>query len=232
MSRVQGSLAAGGGGLVPNPVRVGPLIPANKTPTYLVPVCIARQVFTDVAASDDDAFVTAKTSTSLPSTAGTVTFTPDGVVGTAANTHPRNVLITVTHASSVVAASGTITGRDEYGNAITEDWSVTATGTSKTYVGKKAFSKISSVTYTTAANAQANTFKVGTGVVLGLQFACAVASAVKEIAAGSVVTNGTVVAASTASTDDRRGTYSPNTAPNGTNDYEIFYLVNDPSVGL
>jgi len=230
MSRVQGSLT--GGGLIPNPVRVGPLIPANKTTTYLAPVYVARQVFTDVAASDDDAFVLAKTSTSLPSTAGTVTFTPDGVIGTGAIPQPRNVLITVTHASSVVAASGTITGKDEYGNTITETWSVTAGTTSKTYTGAKAFLTVSSITYVTAADAQANTFKAGTGNVLGLQFPCAVASAVKEVAAGSVVTNGTVVAASTSSSADRRGTYTPNSAPNGSNDYEVFYLVTDPSVGL
>jgi hypothetical protein len=48
----------------------------------------------------------------------------------------------------------------------------------------------------------------------------------REIAAGSVVTNGTFV---DAATDAPHGTYEPNTAPNGTNDYALYYEV-DTSV--
>lgn len=225
---VQGTLR--NGGLVPNPMRVGPMVPASKTPTYLQPVHIARMTMIDVAAKDDDAYVLAKTSTALPGAAGFVTFVPDGVIGIGPTPQPRNFIVTVTHASSVVAASGVVSGLDMYGNVISEAWSVTATGTSKTSVGNVAFWKILSVTYVTATNAQANTFKVGTGDKLGLQFATPVASLVKEVSGGSVVTNGVVVAASSSANADRRGTYAPNTVPDASTDYDIYYLVADPSV--
>jgi hypothetical protein len=146
--------------------------------------------------------------------------------------YARNVVITVTHASAVVAMNGTITGTDINGRVITEDWSVTAGGTSKTFTGKKGFKTITRITETVAANASTNTIIAGTGTVFGLPNKAAVASAVKEVAIGSVVTTGTMVAASTAATDDRRGTYSPSAAPNDTNDYTIWFISDDPENDL
>jgi hypothetical protein len=145
--------------------------------------------------------------------------------------YPRNVVITVTHATAVVAMSGTITGTDLAGKNISEDWAVTAGTTTKTFTGKKAFKTVTGITETVAADASANSIIAGTGVVLGLNSPLSVASAVKEVAAGSVVTNGTFVKASAAATDDPHGTYSPNTAPNGTNDYEAWYISNYPESG-
>jgi len=43
---------------------------------------------------------------------------------------------------------------------------------------------------------------------------------IREVYDGSVVTNGTF---STAATDPPHGTYTANTAPNGTHDYALFY---------
>lgn len=142
---------------------------------------------------------------------------------------PRNVVITVTHASAVVAMSGTIFGTDAAGKPLQEAWAVTAGTTSKTFTGKKAFTTITQITETIAADASANTIIAGTGVVLGLMAKCSCPSAVKEIAIGAVVTTGTLVAASAAATDDPLGTYAPSAAPNGTNDYEVWYLSNNPS---
>lgn len=141
----------------------------------------------------------------------------------------RNVVITVTHASSVVAMSGTITGTKGR-QTITEAWSVTATGTTKTFTGKKAFDTVTSITETIAADASANTIIAGSGDVLGTAGAVSCSSLVKETSAGSVVTNGTLVKASTASTDDPRGTYAPNTIPNGSTAYELWYLSNNPEL--
>lgn len=140
----------------------------------------------------------------------------------------RNVVITVTHASAVVALSGVISGLDIYGKQITEAWSVTAGGTSKTFTGKKAFKAITQITITAATDASTDSVIIGDGVVFGLDAKCSVASGVKELANGSVVTTGTVVAASAASTDDPRGTYAPATAPNGTNDYDLWFISDDP----
>ena len=184
---------------------------------------IRRNVFTDVVTADTNGYSEAHAGAGA---AGTTDAPLDGVLDGVADV-ARNVVITVTHGSSVVAMSGTIYGTDINGKSITEAWSVTAGTTSKTFTGKKAFKTVTRITETVAADASTNTIIAGTGTVLGLDRKCAVASAVKEVAAGSVATNGTVVAASTAATDDAYGTYSPNTAPNDTNDYEVYFLVND-----
>jgi hypothetical protein len=140
----------------------------------------------------------------------------------------RNVVIVVTHATAVVAMSGVITGTDVNGKAITEAWSVTATGTSKTFTGAKAFKTITSITEVVAADASANSIVSGDGKVLGFDAYCSVASAVKEIADGSVVTTGTLVAASSASTADARGTYAPSATPDSAKDFTVYYLSDAP----
>lgn len=189
---------------------------------------LVYQTWTDPLTADADGY---SVSHAGQSSASTVDMTLGGALCTAGvgiSGHSRNVVIVVTHATSVVAMSGTIYGTDIYGKAITEAWSVTATGTTKTFTGKKGFKTVTRITETVAANASANSIIAGQGVVLGLAYDCSVASAVKEIAAGSIVTNGTLVAASTASTDDERGTYAPNTAPDGSNDYTVYYISNSP----
>lgn len=231
MSRVQGSLA--GGGLVPSPLRIGPFVPGGRATTYMQPVQIARQVFTNVAAASANAYLLAKTGAALPGAAGSVTFTPDGALGTGLVPQPRNVVVTITHSSAVVACNGVISGFDEYGNAITEAWSAAAGTTSRVFTGVRAFARVTSITFVTAANAQANTITVGTGNTLGLQFALTDAGgAFREISAGTVVTNGVFVAANPSPTTDIRGTYTPNTVPNGSTTYIVYYLVADPSIGL
>lgn len=155
----------------------------------------------------------------------------DGTLGASGGPDfPRNVVITVTHATSVVAVSGVISGKDQYGRDITETWSVTATGTSKTYTGAKAFKRVDSVTITAVSDASTDTVKVGTGQVFGLDFRNAAVGLVKEQVNGAVVTTGTVVAAGTGAAVDAQGTYSPATAPDGAHTYEAWYLVNDLEV--
>lgn len=193
-----------------------------------VPSAILHQTWTDPALADGDGFSVSHTGAAA---AGTREMTLGGALA-GVNDYARNVVIVVTHASSVVAMSGTITGTDVYGNALTEAWSVTATGTSKTFTGKKAFKTVTSITETVAADASANSIIAGNGVVLGLNSKLALASALKEVAAGSVVTTGTLVAASTAATADPRGTYTPATAPDGSNDYTVWYISDDPENDL
>jgi hypothetical protein len=88
--------------------------------------------------------------------------------GVARPDFPRNVVITVTDVSAVVAQSGTITGYDILRNVITEAWSVTASGTSKTFTGAKSFAEVTSVTVTAASDASTNVIDIGTGKVFGL----------------------------------------------------------------
>lgn len=144
---------------------------------------------------------------------------------------PRNVVIVVTHATAVVAESGVIEGLDEYNRFMSEAWSVTATGTTKTFTGKKAFKAVTKVTITAATDASANSNVIGTGIVLGLNVKGALAgvnSALKEIVDGAIVATGTLVAASSAAADDPRGTYLPATAPDGAHDYDVTYVTDDP----
>lgn len=194
----------------------------------IVPSAIIKETFTNPATADTDGFSEIHAGADA---AGTTEAPLDGDLA-GVNPVPRNVVITVTHASSVVAMSGVITGTDVNGEVITEAWSVTATGTSKTFTGAVAFKTVTSVTEVVAADASANSIIVGQGVKFGLATKAAIASIVKEVSAGSIVTNGTLVAASSSANADRRGTYAPNTAPDGTKTYVIYYLSDDPENDL
>lgn len=139
----------------------------------------------------------------------------------------RNVVITVTHASAVVALSGVITGKDALGRDMTEAWAVTAGTASKTFTGAKAFSKVDSVSVVAAADASADTVVIGTGNVLGIDLPVAAPKPVLELTDGAIVTTGTVVAASTSATADPLGTYTPATAPNGAHTYDVWAVIED-----
>jgi hypothetical protein len=91
--------------------------------------------------------------------------------GTAAHITPRNIAISATHATSLVAMTVTVSGYDKYMQAMTETLSITATGTSKTATGNKAFAFVSSIAITSAGNATTNTLNVGWGSKLGLPYA-------------------------------------------------------------
>lgn len=193
-----------------------------------------KQSWVNPAAVDPDGY---KTTFAGPNTT-TVEFTPASglngalvVAGSAKPDFHRNVVITVTHATAVVAESGVIEGFDPNGDFISEAWSVTAGGTSKVFTGLKSFAAITKVTVTAATDASANSNTIGTGQVFGLDARLSVASAVKERVDGAIVTTGTLVVAGTASTADPRGTYSPATAPDGAHDYEVWVISDDPENG-
>lgn len=144
---------------------------------------------------------------------------------------PRNVVITVTHASAVVALSGVITGIDLFGDAMSEAWSVTAGTTSKTFTGKKSFALVLSVSFVAVADASADTIVIGNGVVFGLDVNSQLGGtgvAVKETLDAAVVLTGVIAAKSTVSTDDPRGTFLAATAPNGARVFELVYVTDDP----
>lgn len=193
----------------------------------IVAAAIPWLTLTNPLATDDDAYLTTTAGPNAATTSPTlVGARVTGGIGRP--DYPRNVFITVTHATSVVAMSGVIIGVGMDERPLTEAWSVTATGTSKVFTGKKAFKRVTAVTLVAAGDASANSVIVGMGKVFGFGFPVAVASAIKEIASGSLVTNGTVVAASTASTDDPYGTYSPNANPDGSADFEVYVISKYP----
>jgi len=189
---------------------------------------IIHDIFTNVAAPVANGWSLSHVGQSA---AGTTEMTLGGSLAVAQSAdYARNVVITVTHASAVVAMSGTITGYDMAGLRITEAWSVTAGTTSKVFTGAKTFKRVTSITETIAATAAGNTIVAGTGKVLGLQANVSPAGVLAETVNGTLVTTGTVVVSSTSSTADPRGTYSPAGTPGGTDDYEVWYISDTPEL--
>lgn len=132
---------------------------------------------------------------------------------------PRNVVAAWTNTAVL-----TVTGTDVYGNVVVES---SASGTSLT--GKKAFKTVTGI----AVSANVTGLTVGSGVLLGLPVALAGTGYVlKEIMDGAAATAGTTVAAvtgtQTATTGDVRGTYSPNSAPNGSRAYQLIAALDAP----
>jgi hypothetical protein len=141
---------------------------------------------------------------------------------------PRNVVVTVTHATSIVALTGVITGVDINGQPLTEAFTTTATGTTKTFTGLKAFKYVTDVSVTAVADATADAITVGTGNTLGCDANVSGAKALLELIDGAIVTTGTLVAGSAAATADLRGTFTPATAPNAAHTYDAWYISDDP----
>lgn len=215
------------GGRVQSPLRVSNVVAQvrSKSPAAPVVATILKDSWTDVAAGSTTAFLAA--GTAGPNTTTTTVTTFDGALSTGVIPVGRNVVVTVAHASSVVAMSGTITGKDRYGRVITEAWSVTAGTTSKTFTGSVSFKEITSITLVAAGNATANTVTFGTGNKLGLSFPAAAPRIIAETEDGATPTAGVLVAASSVAGNDRRGTYTPNSTPNGAKDFVVWYLVED-----
>lgn len=146
----------------------------------------------------------------------------DGVLvsgGEAVFDVPRNVVAAWTGTAVL-----TVTGEDEYGEALVES---SASGTS--LAGKKAFKKVTGVT--TSANITALT--VGTGDVLGIPvFVPDTVHLLKELEDGSAPSAGTLVAGvastPTATTGDVRGTYDPASACNGDKGFQLILALPDP----
>lgn len=130
----------------------------------------------------------------------------------------RNVTFTTAGTTPADApANAVVTGTDIDGKAQTETITVAQTATIS--AGAKIFKTVTSIAYA-AADGTGATVAIGFGDLLGLPVAPRSraglgAALVKEIAAGSVVTNGVVNATNRS--------YAPNSIPDGTRDYCIYY---------
>lgn len=124
------------------------------------------------------------------------------------------------------AAVLTVTGTDVYGNVLKES---SASGTS--FAGKKAFKTVTNF----AVSANVTALTIGTSDVLGLPYAirgkydmlALYADGADELAASVVV--GAVTAAATATTGDVRGTINPDTACDGSVNFRLWAMINDPN---
>lgn len=201
-------------------------------------------------AIDTNALVAAATSTELPN-ANTVTYTTattgtspldDAGLPTVATIIdangvsrsvwtldvPRNITLTATHGSSLVAMTLTVSGYDVYGEPMSELFTITATGTSKTATGKKAFKYILSYAFTSASDATANTANVGFADVLGLPYRIDRKERLIPWGNGAIEVATTVVAddtsPATTSTGDVRGTIDFNSASDATKKFVVWMV--------
>lgn len=132
---------------------------------------------------------------------------------------PRNIVAAWTNSAVI-----TVTGTDAYGKVIVES---STSGTS--FTGKKAFKTVTKVT----VSADVTGLTVGTGNVLGLPlFLPATAFVLREIEDNATATAGTLVAGAnlkaTATTGDVRGTYTPNSTPDGSKVFRLVAALTDP----
>lgn len=146
---------------------------------------------------------------------------------------PRNLSLNVTHASSIVALTVLAQGLDEYLQPMSELFTITATGTTKTAAGKKAFKYLYSMAITSAGNAQTDTVNLAWANVLGLPYRVDDGGRVTPAGNGVLDTTGTVTKAddtspATTTTGDVRGTYAPSSAPDGTKKYFASVFPTDP----
>ena len=181
------------------------------------------QKFTDPAAASANAIKTA-----IASSTSAVTYSGaqlDGSIGSGVISPPRNITVTTAGSTASDApATATITGKAIDGSTLTETINVAQTATSA--VGVKCFAQVTSIALS-AGDGTGATLTFGTGLVMGLDskladLGVAAAAVLKEVAAGSVVTTGTFVLPATS---PPFGSYSPSSAPNGSNDYAVLYVV-------
>jgi len=157
---------------------------------------------------------------------GAHTITLDGALladGVVTFDVPRNIVVDSGGADTAVL---TFTGTDEYGVAVVE--SITLNGATAVQ-GKKAFKTITGVTSSATI---ANGAFAGPGNVLGLPIYLSDADfIVTEQEDGAAATAGTTVAGinakQTATTGDVRGTYVPNSTPDGDKNFSIVVIAED-----
>lgn len=147
---------------------------------------------------------------------------------------PRNLVFNGTHGASLIAMTLVVTGFDEWLIPITEQFVITATGTTKTVNGKKAWKYITSMAITSAGDATANTANLGWGNVFGLQYRTTDANAVMSMSNGvidatCVVTKADDTAPPSATTGDARGTVAPSVASDGVKNFGFWMVPSDDS---
>lgn len=136
---------------------------------------------------------------------------------------PRNVVINFTDGdTSIDAFDLTVAGTAPDGSAVTENFTF-AGGLDQ--VGSKIFAKVTSVTLNSInGNGAADTLDLGYGAKIGVP----VPAGATGLSIVKLVSNGAEEAAS--ATDTTNNSFTATTAPNGTNDYEVWYEYSHPAL--
>lgn len=175
--------------------------------------------WTNALAADATGLKTATATQVAPLTILAAAMIAGGLAELAAR--PRNLTFTTGGTAANAPASVVITGTDIDGTALTETLALSQSAGID--LGVKAFKTVTSVVYGAAADAAA-TVSIGFGDLLGLSKSiksrAGRLAVIQEVAVGSVVTNGALVAPATS---PPHGTYSPNAAPDGAKDYSLTY---------
>lgn len=148
-----------------------------------------------------------------------------GVQGTTEMVPPRNVTVTTSSHANVDAVTVVVVGRVRNAQGVliaqTDSFALTDGG-GVTDAGIKAFAFVDSVTIP-AQGGTGGSLSIGFGVLMGLskkiRSVAGVTRPLREISGAAVVTTGTFA------TTAPNGTYSAASAPNGTNDYGLSYIV-------
>ncbi len=139
---------------------------------------------------------------------------------------PRNITVTTGGTTPADApANVTINGkvRDSQGRLIDQTETIAVSQTAATVAGTLAFSQVTSIEEE-QADGTAATLAYGFGDLIGLGkplvSRAGLEAVLHEIVAGAEVSTGVFVDAATAAPN---GTYTPATAPDGANDYAVYY---------
>lgn len=187
---------------------------------------LRTEEFTNVATADVDGIK--KSIATSDADVSYVAADFDGDVGTDEMVPPRNPTITSSTHAHVTNVDVVVTGkvRDYSGKLIDQTETITTTnGGGATDAGTKAFSIIEQYDVP-AMGGVSGALEFGFGTLIGLgapmKSRAGLLAPIREISGGAVVTNGTFT---TAAAQVPNGTYSPNSAPNGTLDYSLTYEV-------
>jgi len=155
--------------------------------------------------------------------AAAVTLGPTDIITTDLVNNPRALVFTTSGSTPADApANVVITGKDVHDKVVTETLALAQTAAAVT--SANFYKSITSLVYPTADGTAAFitiTFTDALGLTKKVVARAGLAGAVREIAGGSVVTNGVLTAPTTS--NKPYGSYAPNSIANGVLDYAIYY---------
>lgn len=184
---------------------------------------VTREVWNNVATIDRDGI---KTSFSTAAAATTYSGTDlDGATGTGDMDYARNfqVYAVTGGGEALVQKTFVITGLDINGQVLSESLVVGAlgAGANATTQGVYAFKSISSVYVPADASGVPGSYEFGFGKKLGLSRPLTQGGMIAEFMSNAAAVAGTVVLSTTGLPN---GTYSPNSDPNATRDWVVYYI--------